>query len=210
MENVKGINLNGLITPLNIYDCDTRETLELVWTLILRLEIRVFSDDGLKGEECLLAWAAKITKAYAHPDMVVKNFNNSWKSGLPFVAILNHYRPALIDFEKYRDVPSQDACEAAFAAAQSIGIPPILDIEDIVDVVPEESVVMTYLAKFYALFADHVSRVSVVHVCVRAFLIFTCTYRHTARILVCKNAHACSQIVSLVSPMCLCLICVCL
>ena len=173
LKNEQGIDLHNLITPTNIYNGDVRETLELIWTLILRLQIRSFSSGGLRGNACMLAWAQRITKAYDHPNVVVKNFGHSWKSGLPFIAILNHYRPDVIDFKKYSNASNKDACEAAFAAAETIGIERILDVEDLVDVVPEESVVMTYLAKFYAKFADHVSRYVSYDICARGFLIFT-------------------------------------
>ena len=126
--------------------------LGLVWTLILRLQIQTFELDGVAGEKGLLLWCQRVTTGYHKGGKAIKNFSRSWKSGLPFVAIIHHFRPDLIEFDK--GASDRDACERAFAVAESIGIVRILDIEDICDTpVPDKKIVMTYVAEYFKKFA---------------------------------------------------------
>ena len=126
--------------------------LGLVWTLILRLQISEFELDGVAGEKGLLLWCQRVTKGYPKGGNAIKNFSRSWKPGLPFVAIIHHFRPDIIEFNP--DASNRDACEAAFAAAESLGIVRILDVEDICDTpVPDKKIVMTYIAEYFKKFA---------------------------------------------------------
>ena len=152
IQNEKGVNLEGLIGSRNIYEGDVTMILGLVWTLILRLQISEFELDGVAGEKGLLLWCQRVTKGYPKGGQAIKNFSRSWKSGLPFVAIIHHFRPDIIEFNENQS--DRDACETAFAAAESIGIVRILDVEDICDTpVPDKKIVMTYIAEYFKKFA---------------------------------------------------------
>ena len=152
IQEEKGINLEGLIGSRNIFEGDVTMILGLVWTLILRLQISEFELDGVAGEKGLLLWCQRVTKGYPKGGNAIKNFSRSWKPGLPFVAIIHHFRPDIIEFNP--DASNRDACEAAFAAAESLGIVRILDVEDICDTpVPDKKIVMTYIAEYFKKFA---------------------------------------------------------
>jgi len=152
IQKKKGINLEGLIGSRNIYEGDVTMILGLVWTLILRLQIQAFELDGVAGEKGLLLWCQRVTKGYHKGGSAIKNFSRSWKPALPFVAIIHHFRPDLIEFDK--DMSNKDACESAFSVAESLGIPRILDVEDICDTpVPDKKIVMTYVAEYFKKFA---------------------------------------------------------
>jgi hypothetical protein len=49
---------------------------------------------ALTGKAALLAWAQRAVEGY--PDVVVRDFSASWRSGLAFCAILNRYKPDLL------------------------------------------------------------------------------------------------------------------
>ena len=152
IQKKKGINLESLIGSRNIYEGDVTMILGLVWTLILRLQIQAFELDGVAGEKGLLLWCQRVTKGYHKGGSAIKNFSRSWKPALPFVAIIHHFRPDLIEFDK--DMSNKDACESAFSVAESLGIPRILDVEDICDTpVPDKKIVMTYVAEYFKKFA---------------------------------------------------------
>ena len=152
IQKKKGVNLEGLIGSRNIYEGDVTMVLGLVWTLILRLEIQEFEMDGVAGEKGLLLWCQRVTNGYHKGGSVIKDFSRSWKSGLPFVAIIHHFLPDLIEFDK--DASARDACESAFSVAESLGICRILDVEDICDnPVPDKKIVMTYVAEYFKKFA---------------------------------------------------------
>jgi len=123
-----------------------------VWTIILRLEIDEFALDGVTGEKGLLLWCQRVTSGYHDGGSAIENFSHSWKSGLPFVAIIHHFHPDLIEFDK--EASDRDACESAFAVAESLGICRIPEVEDICDnTVPDEKIVMTYVAEYFKKFA---------------------------------------------------------
>ena len=52
------------------------------------------AEDGKKG---LLLWCQRCTKGYK--DVDITNFTNSWNDGLAFCALINRYRPDLLEFE---------------------------------------------------------------------------------------------------------------
>ena len=71
--------------------------LGLIWTLILRLTITPGSDLDNGGKKkslkkILLKWVRHSTEGYAKGGSAIKNFSDSFKSGLAFVAIIHHFR----------------------------------------------------------------------------------------------------------------------
>ena len=156
IEKDKGINLGGLIGPRDIYESNDTMILGLIWTLILRLAITPGLDEGQKKQKgkakgvkkALLKWCQDTTEGYFKGGSAIKNFSGSFKSGLPFVAIIHRFRPDLTEFDK--SASSREACEAAFSAAESLGIGRILDVEDICDTAkPDEKIVMTYVMECF-------------------------------------------------------------
>ena len=62
--------------------------------------------------------------------MNVKNFNTSWKDGKAFCAIINRYRPDLLNYNDVSKGSSRDALTKAFDVADtSLGIPKMLDVD---------------------------------------------------------------------------------
>ena len=97
-------------------------------------------------------WCQRVTSGYHDGGSAIANFSRSWKSGLPFVAIIHHFHPGLIEFDA--EASDRDACECAFAVAESLGISRILEVEDICDnAVPDERIVMMYVAEYFKKFA---------------------------------------------------------
>lgn len=101
----------------------------------------------------------KSTKGYK--DVDVKDFDKSWKDGLAFcVNTLNHLQKALlhhhtggVHFDSLsKDEPKKNL-RLAFHAADEVGIPPLIDIEDVLDDNSTEDAVITYLSEFYRFFA---------------------------------------------------------
>ena len=142
-----------MVGSRDIYEGDATTVLKLVWTIILRVEIDEFELDGVSGEEGLLLWCQRVTSGYREGGSGIENFSRSWKSGLPFVAIIHHFHPELIEFDE--EASDRDACESAFGVAESLGICRILEVGDICDnAVPDKKIVMTYVAEYFKKFAD--------------------------------------------------------
>ncbi|XP_042355068.1 cytospin-B isoform X2 [Plectropomus leopardus] len=84
---------------------------------------------GGSKRNALLKWCQKKTEGY--PNIDVTNFSSSWSDGLAFCALLHTYLPAHIP---YQELISQDKVRnltLAFQAAESIGIKPSLDMEEV-------------------------------------------------------------------------------
>ncbi|CAL1573841.1 unnamed protein product [Knipowitschia caucasica] len=106
---------------------------------------------GGSKRNALLKWCQKKTQGY--PNIDVTNFSSSWSDGLAFCALLHTYLPAHIP---YQELLSQDKIRnltLAFQAAESIGIKPSLDIEELMRTDrPDWQSVMQYVSQIYKYF----------------------------------------------------------
>ncbi|XP_052447909.1 cytospin-B isoform X2 [Carassius gibelio] len=106
---------------------------------------------GGSKRNALLKWCQKKTEGY--PNIDVTNFSSSWSDGLAFCALLHTYLPAHIP---YQELISQDKgrnLTLAFQAAESIGIKPSLDINELMHTDrPDWQSVMQYVSQIYKYF----------------------------------------------------------
>ncbi|XP_070699483.1 cytospin-B [Pempheris klunzingeri] len=106
---------------------------------------------GGSKRNALLKWCQKKTEGY--PNIDVTNFSSSWSDGLAFCALLHTYLPAHIP---YQELISQDKVRnltLAFQAAESIGIKPSLDMEELMRTDrPDWQSVMQYVSQIYKYF----------------------------------------------------------
>lgn len=60
----------------------------------------------------------------------IKDFGQSWRSGVAFHSVIHAIRPDLVDMEKVRGRSNRENLEEAFAIAEAeLGIPRLLDPE---------------------------------------------------------------------------------
>lgn len=147
----------------DIVDGNPRMILGLIWTIILRfqiqeIEINVDEEDEREGsvkksaKEALLLWCQRKTNGYQNVD--IQNFSSSWQTGLGFNALIHHHRPDLINFNSLRpDDHLQNLRNAFDVAEKHLGIPRLLDPEDIDTARPDEKSVITYVASYYHTFS---------------------------------------------------------
>ncbi|XP_028322496.1 cytospin-B isoform X2 [Gouania willdenowi] len=106
---------------------------------------------GGSKRNALLKWCQKKTEGY--PNIDVTNFSSSWSDGLAFCALLHTYLPAHIP---YQELISQDKVQnltLAFKAAESVGIKPSLDMEELMRTDrPDWQSVMQYVSQIYKYF----------------------------------------------------------
>lgn len=149
----RGVNLTN-IGAEDIVDGNEKLVLGMIWTVILRFTIADISEEGLTAKEGLLLWCQRKTSAYA-PAVQVKEFTFSWQDGLAFCALIHHHRPDLLDFHKLDRSEKYKNMQLAFDVAQKdLGIPKLLDVEDVIDLPkPDERSVMTYVAQYFHTFS---------------------------------------------------------
>ena len=150
---LRGIQMTN-IGAEDVVDGNRKIILGLIWTLILRFTISDINEEGLTAKEGLLLWCQRKTACYE--DVEVKDFSASWNDGLAFCALLDIHRPDLIDYDSLDKNDHRGNMKLAFdLASKEIGIPDLLDVEDVADVPkPDERSLMTYIAYWFHAFSQ--------------------------------------------------------
>ncbi|KAI1431931.1 calponin homology domain-containing protein [Xylaria sp. CBS 124048] len=138
----------------DIVDGNRKIILGLIWTLILRFTISDINAEGMTAKEGLLLWCQRKTACY--DEVEVRDFSASWNDGLAFCALLDIHRPDLIDYDALDKSDHRGNMQLAFDLAhKEIGIPALLDVEDVCDVArPDEKSLMTYIAYWFHAFSQ--------------------------------------------------------
>ncbi|KAJ0061628.1 hypothetical protein NL108_005791, partial [Boleophthalmus pectinirostris] len=104
------------------------------------------SFDLVNSSQSLLQWCQDITQNYR--GVKITNFSTSWRNGLAFCAILHHFHPEKIEFDKLDPHDIKINNKKAFDGFESVGISRLLEPLDMVLLsVPDRLIVMTYLSQ---------------------------------------------------------------
>ncbi|KAJ2172769.1 alpha-actinin, partial [Coemansia sp. RSA 532] len=147
------INLTN-IGAEDIVDANRKLILGMIWIIILRFTIEDISEEGLSAMDGLLLWCQRKTAPY--DDVRVRDFSYSWQDGLAFCALIHRHRPDLLDYYALDKRDARGNMELAFDVAERcLGIPRLLDVEDVCDAAkPDERSVMTYVAQYFHAFSS--------------------------------------------------------
>ena len=143
----------------DIVDGNKRLILGLLWTIILRfqiqdIEIQVDEESSEKkhAKEALLLWCQRKTAGY--PYVEVRDFTQSWRSGMAFNALIHAHRPDLINYNTLNPHNHIETLNNAFDVGQrDLGVSKLLDAEDVDTAKPDEKSVLTYVSSYYHTFA---------------------------------------------------------
>ena len=101
--------------------------------------------DCTNGIAALEEWCRRGVSDY--PGVRVTNMTRSWRDGRAFCALIHRYRPDLIDFAKLEPRDWVGNCNLAFTVAEKeLGIPALLEVEDVVSR-PDRLSILTYLSQ---------------------------------------------------------------
>ncbi|XP_070849683.1 uncharacterized protein ehbp1l1a isoform X2 [Chaetodon trifascialis] len=113
------------------------------------------------SSQSLLEWCQEVTQG--HKGMKITNFSTSWRNGLAFCAILNHFHPEKINYEMLDPYDIKRNNKKAFDGFAELGISRLMEPSDMVmAAVPDRLIVMTYLNQIRTHFTGQV--LSVLHI----------------------------------------------
>uniref|UniRef100_S4RMQ0 Calponin-homology (CH) domain-containing protein n=1 Tax=Petromyzon marinus TaxID=7757 RepID=S4RMQ0_PETMA len=150
-QQVKLVN----IRKEDIVDGNPKLTLGLIWTIILHYQVSAGQvGGGTPGRERLLAWARLVAKDV--PGLSCHNFSSSWRDGRLLCAIVHAHRPGLVDLEEVRRRGARQNLEEALSLAESeLGVPRLLDPEDVDVDAPDEKSIITYVSALHNALHNH-------------------------------------------------------
>lgn len=141
----------------DIVDGNQRLTLGLIWTIILRFQIQDIiveeyqTSETKCAKDALLLWCQMKTAGYNNVN--VRNFTTSWRDGLAFNALIHKHRPDLIEYPKLTKANAMQNLQNAFTVSEEkLGIPPLLEANDVCVEQPDEKSIITYVAAYYHYF----------------------------------------------------------
>lgn len=104
--------------------------------------------NGGSKRNALLKWCQNKTVGYRNID--ITNFSSSWNDGLALCAIMHSYLPDRIPYDRLSPNDKRRNFSLAFAAAESVGIPTSLSIDDMCQLErPDWQQVMGYVTAIY-------------------------------------------------------------
>ncbi|XP_043999135.1 calmin [Gambusia affinis] len=102
--------------------------------------------ENSKAIKKLLQWIQRRTRKYG---VAVQDFGKSWTSGLAFLAVIKSIDSSLVDMRKALLRTPRENLEDAFRIAHySLGIPQLLEPEDVTINAPDEQSIIIYVSQF--------------------------------------------------------------
>ncbi|XP_054909376.1 calmin [Poeciliopsis prolifica] len=102
--------------------------------------------ENSKAIKKLLQWIQRRTRKYG---VAVQDFGKSWTSGLAFLAVIKSIDSSLVDMRKALLRTPRENLEDAFRIAHySLGIPRLLEPEDVTINAPDEQSIIIYVSQF--------------------------------------------------------------
>ncbi|KAK4299756.1 hypothetical protein Pmani_027976 [Petrolisthes manimaculis] len=109
------------------------------------------AQNGGSKRNALLKWCQNKTIGYTNVD--ITNFSSSWNDGLALCAILDTYLPEKINYSTLAPQNKRENFQVAISAAESVGIPNILDVNDMMTSErPNWQTVYNYVTSIYCHF----------------------------------------------------------
>ncbi|XP_054279688.1 cytospin-A-like isoform X2 [Macrosteles quadrilineatus] len=98
----------------------------------------------------LLKWVQ--TRVQGYSNIEITNFSSSWTDGMALCALLHTYIPNKVPYNQLSPNNRSHNFRLAFSAAESVGIPTILNMTDMQQERPDWQKVMSYIREIYTYF----------------------------------------------------------
>ena len=153
-ESVRSKGLKVFFSAEDILDGNMKMILGLFWILISKFMIDYISDGDKSAREGLLLWCQRRTKNY--DNVQVTDLYKSFQDGLAFCAIFHSRDPNSVPYITLTAAGKFQNLEKAFAAGEAIGVPRLIDVEDLKQggAYMGQKTVMTYLSMMWQAMAE--------------------------------------------------------
>ena len=130
--------------PVDIYNGELKLILGLIWTLIRRYQIRS-TGRALSTKDALLAWINTQI-----PDQNIRNFTSNWNDGVALCALVDRVKPGVCpQYATLNRANKLENCSLGMELAESkLGIPKVIEPEDLSHPEIDDLSVMTYISYF--------------------------------------------------------------
>uniref|UniRef100_A0A8C4QV05 Calponin-homology (CH) domain-containing protein n=1 Tax=Eptatretus burgeri TaxID=7764 RepID=A0A8C4QV05_EPTBU len=119
---------------------------------IKKRPLGAFASRG-NAKKALLKWVQY--KCTSRLGLRVQDFGPSWRNGVAFHSVIHSIRPELVNLEQLKVKSNRENLDSAFSIAETyLGIPRLLEPEDVDVDKPDEKSVMTYVAQFLKHYPD--------------------------------------------------------
>ncbi|VEL34726.1 unnamed protein product [Protopolystoma xenopodis] len=106
-------------------------------------------DARASGRKALLTWVVKLVSKLHNTGVEIRDFGTSWRDGHALSTLIHSIDPHLIEISTLNERTNSENLERAFQIAEDeLGIPRLLDPEDVDLEKPDERSIMTYVAQF--------------------------------------------------------------
>ncbi|KAL6061886.1 alpha-actinin [Balamuthia mandrillaris] len=139
----------------DIADGNIKMLLGIVWTLVHEFQLQSFSPEGSNKEQAkdlLLDWV--IAELQDYKDLIdlqsiKRDFPSSFKDGKVFSLLVHKRKPSAIDIGTLdKKSAHENLAHALDTAEKDLGVPKLIDVEDIVTEKPDEQSMLTYISYF--------------------------------------------------------------
>jgi len=149
----------------DIVDGNIKLILGLLWSVFRKLRdmnLDIDENAGAKAEEqALLNWVRKMTEGYR--DVEIKGFKDSFHDGMALNALVHRFDPNLVNYDNLDKNNKEPNLNSAFALAEKhLGIPQLLEAQDLVKMNPDERSVVFYISLFFHAFVADAERRAII------------------------------------------------
>jgi hypothetical protein len=131
----------------DVVDGKEKSIMSIIWNLIQRYQLHQsdVKGKGSNAKDKLLYWARKTLEG---TKVQVRDLNDSWQDGVAFCVLVHKLNPSLLSIDDVKPDDKAKNLELAFSLAEThLGIPRLLDVEDVIHK-PDEQGIITYLSFF--------------------------------------------------------------
>jgi len=131
-----------------ITDGEIKFILGLMWMMIQKFQIQAGSSEGggkgKSAKDAMIEWLREYLDGYP---VELSGFPRNVSDGKIFAYLVHKKDPSLIDLNSLNSKPPRQILVEAFAAAEKLGVPQLLDPDDVL-ARPDEQSILTYVSTF--------------------------------------------------------------